>query len=71
MGQEQEPGPAGRTGDPRDEVRPLGHARVQLGGDAVVAEVVAEQPGRRGLVARRIDRVEADQLLEELDDLRA
>ena len=47
---------------PRDEVRPLRHAREELGLDAVRREVVAEQLGRARLVAGRVDRVQPDQL---------
>ena len=53
----------------RDEVRPLGHLRVQLALDARVLEEVAEQLRRRGLVAGRVRRVDADQLPQELDRL--
>ena len=45
------------------------HLGVQLGLDAVLGEVVPQELRRLRLVAGRIDRVEPDQALEELDDL--
>src|SRR2546428_4517912 len=65
MREEQQPGPVAPTRDPRHEIGALGHARVELAGDAVLLEVGAEQVRRGGLVARRIHGVEADELLEE------
>ena len=65
----QEPRPVAASRDARDEARPLGHARVELALDAERLQVVAQQLGRDRLVAGRIDGVQADQLLEELDDL--
>ena len=67
--EERQPRPVAAPGNPRDEVRPLRHLRVELAGDAVLLEVVAQELGRTGLVPGRVDRVEADQLLEELADL--
>src|SRR4029079_17541983 len=57
------------TWDARDQVRPLRAPCVELALDAVAGEVVAQQLGRLGLVARRVDGVQADQLLQELGDL--
>ena len=69
--EEQQPRPVAAPTDPRHEVRPLRHARVQLALDAERLQVAAQQIGRRGLVPGRVDRVEADQLLEEGRDLLA
>ena len=69
MGEEREPRPVAAAGNSRDEVRPLRDLGVELAGDPVLLEVVAEQLCRAGLVPGRVDRVEADQLLEELADL--
>ena len=69
MGQEHEPRPGAGAGDPRDEVRPLRHLRVQLGLDPVVAEVLAQELRRARLVPGRVDGLDADQLLEELGRL--
>src|SRR5215210_656622 len=63
--QEDEPRAAALPGYPRNEVRALGNLRVQLRRHAVVAEVLAQELGRAGLVPRWVDRVDADQLLEE------
>jgi hypothetical protein len=52
------------AGQPCDEVRPLGRPREQLGLDAVRCEVVAQALGRDRLVARRVDRVQLQQLLQ-------
>ena len=57
------------TLDPRDEVRPLGDARVELGLDPVLRQVVAEEVRRLRLVPRRIDRVEPEERLQERGDL--
>ena len=54
--------------DARDEVRALGHARVELALDSRRLEVVAQQLGRRGLVPRRIRRVDANEPLQQLND---
>ena len=67
--EQQQAGPAAPAGQARDEVRPLGHLRVELTRDAALREVVAQQLGRGRLVAGRIDGVDPDQLLEELRDL--
>ena len=56
-------------GDARDEVRPLRHARVQPAFDARSLEVVAQHLGCERLVAGRVRRVEADQLLQEREDV--
>ncbi len=57
------------TRDPRDEIRTLRRPRDQLALDAVGGEVVAQELRRRGLVAGRVRRVDADQPLEEVGDL--
>ena len=56
---------------PRDEVRPLRHLGVQRRLDAVPGQVVAQQLGRARLVPGRIDRVQADQRLQQPGDLLA
>src|SRR4051812_13744647 len=67
---EQQEGRAVATArDARDEVRPLRHLRVQLALDPALGEVVAQELCGLSLVARRIDGVETDQLLEEPDNL--
>jgi hypothetical protein len=68
MRQQREAGPAA-AGNPCDEVRALGHLRVELAGDAALLQVIAKELGRERLVAGRIDGVEANQLAEELDGL--
>jgi hypothetical protein len=55
--------------EPRDEVRPLGRPRVQLRLDAVLGQVVAEELGGERLVPGRVDGVQPQQLLEQLDSL--
>ena len=67
--EQQQPRPVAAPRNPRDEVRPLGHARVQLALDPERLEVVAQQLGRLGLVPRRVDRVQPDELPKEVDDL--
>jgi hypothetical protein len=67
--EEREPGPVARAGNPRDEVGPLRLLGVELAGDSVLLEIGPEELGRTGLVPRRIDGVEPDQLLEEPGDL--
>src|SRR5439155_12882815 len=59
------------AGDPRDEVRPAGHLRVELAVDAARLEVLAQELRSRSLVAGRVDGVEPDQSLEELGHLLA
>ena len=63
-------GPVAAAGDPRDEVRALGDPRVEL---AVRRRSPPGSPrsssAARRLVARRVDGVEPDQLLEQVDDL--
>src|SRR5439155_7950857 len=66
--EENQARPAAPAGQARDEVRPLGHLRVELSRDTALREVVAQQLRRGRLVAGRIDGVDADQLLEELRD---
>jgi hypothetical protein len=66
--QEREPR-ASPPGNARDEVRSVGDLGVELALDAVRVEVCAEQFGSGCLVARRVDGVDADQLLKEPRDL--
>ena len=67
--EERERGAAVRPAHPRDEVRPVGHVRVQLALDPRLVEVRAQELRGGRLVAGRIRRVDADQLLEEPGDL--
>ena len=53
----------------RDEIRALGRARIELGLDAVRREVVAQHLGCERLVPRRVDGVQAEEPLQELDRL--
>jgi hypothetical protein len=69
MGEQQQARAAAVPGQARDKVRALRSLRVELAPYAVVAEIVAQQLGRLRLVPGRVDRVEPDQLLEELGDL--
>ena len=69
MREEEQRRAVAATADAGDEVRALGHPRIELYFRAARLEVIAEQLGRRGLVARRVGRVDADELLEELRDL--
>jgi hypothetical protein len=69
MREEDEPRPAVAAGNPRDEIRPLRDLRVELARDTALLEVFAEELGGPGLVPGRIDGVQADQRLKELDDL--
>ncbi len=71
MGQKGQPGPAATPRDPGDEVRALRHLRVELTRDAARLEVFAQHLRSPGLVARRIDGVKPDQLLEKVGDLLA
>ena len=59
-------GAAAAAGDPRDEIRPLRHPGVELARDAVRLEVAAQMLGGARLVPGRVDRVEPDQLLQEV-----
>jgi len=61
--QEREAGAVTASAQPRDEVRPARLPREELDLDAALCEVVAEELGCRGLVARRVDGVQADELL--------
>ena len=70
MGHQQE-ARAVASGKPRDEVRPVGGLRDELARDAVASQVRGEELGRTRLVAGRVDRVEPQQLLEELGHLLA
>ena len=64
--EERRPGSSSRN--PRDEVRAVRGARVELARDAVLLEIPAQKLGRDRLVPRRIHRVEADQVPEQRDD---
>ena len=59
------------TGQARDEVGAIRRPREELARNAVPGEVVAEQLRGPRLVAGRVDRVEPDELLQELGDLLA
>ena len=65
---ERRPVAAAKT---RDDVRPLRLARVELDLDPVPREVVAEHLGGADLVPRRVDRLSADQRLQQRRDLLA
>ena len=54
---------------PRDEVRALGRARVELDLDAVRREVLAQQLRGERLVAGRVDGVQPQQPLQQVDRL--
>ena len=69
MRQERERGTVAGAADPRDEIGALGETRKELALDAGLLEVVAQQLGGRGLVPRRIRGVDANEPLEQLDDL--
>src|SRR5207249_1630274 len=58
--EEEEPWALAAAGDPRDEVRPLGHLRVELADDSARLEVLAQELRGRRLVAGRVDGVEPD-----------
>ena len=62
-------GPSPRPGILATRLARSGHLRVELASDPALREVVPEQLGRARLVPRRIHRVEADQLPEELGRL--
>ena len=64
---EPRPGPVARNA--RDEIRPVRDFGVELDLDPVLLEVLAEQIRGQGLVPGRVDRVEANQLPEEIDRL--
>jgi hypothetical protein len=69
--EEREPRPRAVPGNPRDEVGPVRDFGVELDLDPVLLEVLAQKLGRQGLVPGRVDRVEADQLPEEVGRLLA
>jgi hypothetical protein len=69
VGEQREARPRAPPRKPRDEVGPSRLAGEQLRLDAAFREVLAEQIGRNGLVPGRVDRVESDQRLQELDRL--
>ena len=58
--------PVAGPADAGDEVRALGHARVELTLDTGRLQVVAQELGSRGLVAGRIRGVDADEPLQQL-----
>src|SRR6185436_1413832 len=58
-----------RAADARDEVRALGRAGEERALDAGRLEVVAQELSGRRLVPRRVGRVDADQPLEQIDDV--
>jgi hypothetical protein len=65
VGEEGERRPATSL-DPCDEVCALGHTAVELALDPAGGEVVAKKLGSPRLITRRIDRVEPEELLQEL-----
>jgi hypothetical protein len=67
--EEGEARPVAAAAQAGDEVGARRLAGVELALDAVLLEVAAQELGGGRLVARRIDRVDADQLPEELDGL--
>ena len=67
--EEEQRRPVAATRDARNEVCSFRHPRVQLHLRAVFLEVLAEKLCRGGLVARRVGRVHADELLQELGHL--
>jgi hypothetical protein len=69
--EEEQPWPSAAPWNPRDQVRPLRHLRVQLARDAAGFQVRAQVLRGDRLVAGRVDGVEADELLEELRRLLA
>ena len=66
VGEEAERGAVAAL-DPGDEVRPLRHAGVELDLDAVRLQIVAQELGGDRLVARWVDGVQAQQLLQQPD----
>jgi hypothetical protein len=69
MREESESRPSAVPGNPRDEVGPIRDFGVELDLDPVLLEVLAQQLRGQGLVPGRVDRVEADQLPEEVGRL--
>jgi hypothetical protein len=67
--EEQQAGPVAAAGNPGNQARALGLERVQLARNARVLQVRTEQLGRSRLVPRRVDGVQAEQLLQEPDSL--
>jgi hypothetical protein len=67
--QEQKRRPVAAAGDAGDEICPLGNACIQLDLSAAVLEIGLEDLGRSGLVAGRVRRVDANELLQKLRDL--
>ena len=67
--EEEQRRPFAATRYARNEVRAFGHTRIQVHLCAALLEVLAQNLRRRGLVARRVGRVDADQILQELGDL--
>jgi hypothetical protein len=69
VGEEQERGARAGPGEASDQVRALRDEREELARDPLTLEIGAEVLRRLRLVAGRVDRVQADQALEELDRL--
>jgi hypothetical protein len=69
VGQQEQPRPIGNARNARDEVRALGHPRVELTRDSVCLEVRPQMLGHPRLVSRRVDRVEPDQVLKKAGGL--
>jgi hypothetical protein len=67
--EEREPRPGAASENPRYEVRPIRDFGVELDLDPVLLEVLAQKLRRQSLVPGRVDRVEADQLPEEVGRL--
>ena len=67
--EESEPWHGAVSRDARDEIRPVRDFGVELDLDPVLLEVLAQKLRRQGLVPGRVDRVEADQLPEEVGRL--
>ena len=55
------------TAQPRDEIRPVGVARVQFALDSRFGEQALDVLDARPLVARRVRRVERDEVAQQLD----
>jgi hypothetical protein len=64
--EQHQAGPVTASRQASDQVRALRDARVELALDTALREVVAQELGRGRLVTGRVDRVEPDQLLQQL-----
>ena len=69
MREKSEPRPGPVAGNARDEIRPVRDFGVELDLDPVLLEVLTQKLRRQGLVPGRVDRVQADQLPEEVGRL--